>query len=285
MCGNISAQYFAPAQFIVNADNLRLRSAPHTNSKIIDVLNNGEILEFLEFAKHPEPGFRWYELLGQVWVKVNRVKDGQSGYVSGQYIQPAELGLKHGQNFERMPLFNWYGITLENEVPILTKTTPEIIGAKYQHIIVDTAESYVFIGSKDTYSEGSKNGTVFHNERLMMLYEGMEEEVGWSNVSVKLEVCHDYDFNSSPNFEIKERLFISVRNKENKEILYQELTDQFLHLEHMGFWIHFVGDLNGDGLPEIFMSELSEKAMRNLWFSSNGKMIELKSITTVAMGC
>lgn len=280
-------QYFAPNDLIVNATELRFREEPNQNGQVIDILDNGEILEFLEFVPHSEPSFQLYEKLSFTWLKTKRKLDGRTGFVFGQYIQPAKLALRYGQDYNKLPNLNWYGITLNNEKTKIETTFPEIVGSEHNKRIIDSLQSYVIIGSKDKYQVGQIDGTVFHNENLLILKENEHRVIEFKNeYKLKIEVCHDIELIADQeNESIIERLFITVIDTTEKEIVHQELTNQFNHKENKGFWIHFIGDLNNDFIPEILLSPLSEKGGRNLWFESQSQEIKLQSITEYGTGC
>jgi len=280
-------QDFAPKELIVNATNLRFREEPNQNAHIIDVLKDGEFLEFKEFVAHSEPGFNHYEKLIYSWLKVIRKQDGKTGFVYGQFVQPSCLALRYGQDYVKLPNLNWYGITLENEKPLLQISEPEIVGSKFNKMVIDSLQSYIIIGTKGSYKEGIIDGTVFHNENIFMLKEDESKVIEFQNkYKLKIEVCHDIEFKSEMSeVKIIQRLYVSIFNPNNKEILNQELTKQFNHMNNLGFWIHFIGDINKDFLPEMLISPINEKGGRNLWFESRNNQIKLQSITEYGTGC
>lgn len=281
-------QYFAPNELIVNATELRFREEPNQNAKIIDILEDGELLQFLDFVPHSdsEPRFLYYEKLASTWLKVIRKLDGETGYVYGQYVQPSCLALTYGQDYYRLPKLNWYGITLTQEIPFLNITQPVLEGGKHNRIITDSLNSYVIIGTKSEYEEGQFDGTIFHNENLLILKESDDKVIEIGNKhKLKIEVCHDVEFMNSNKKRTIERLYVTVFQKDGKEVLYQELTEQFNHTGNMGFRIRFVGDINKDNLPEILITPIHEKGGRNLWFISRNNTINLQSITKFGTGC
>lgn len=282
---NICGQYFAPKELIVNATELRFREEPNQNAEIIDILEDGELLRFLDFVPHSEPRFLYYEKL-TTWLKVNRKQDGKTGFVYGQYLQPSCIALTYGQDYYRLPKLNWYGITLKEEIPFLSITYPVLEGNEPNTVITDSLKSYFMVGTKKKYEEGQLDGTVFHNENLLILREDEYKvlEIG-NNHKLKIEVCHDVEFLNSNKKRIIERLYVTVFQKDGKEVLHQELTEQFNHTDNMGFRIRFVGDINKDNLPEILITPLFEKGGRNLWFMSRNNTIDLQSITEFGTGC
>jgi len=279
-------QFFAPGKLVVNATGLRFRSAPNVKSNIISKLEDGGLFDFISFVDNEEPNYQYYENLSFNWLKVRRQKTGKEGYVFGQYVTAASIGYKFNQTCSKLPPLNWYGIRLENEIPMLEKVQPEIKDDKYFAIITDSILSYVFLGTKNTYPKGPLNGIVFHNERNFEIRKEEERsEKDQNGNTISFEVCHDFDLADNEPINIKERLYFKIVDSKNKEILYQELTDLYHHIENLGFWIHFVGDVNKDGIHEIFMTSFGEKISRNLWFVSNGKSIDLHSITYYGPSC
>ena len=284
--GQSAGQYFAPEKLIVNATELRFRDGPNLTSTIIATLADGEVLEFLDFVNHSEPSYIYYERLNDIWLKVKRERTGNIGYVYGTYVRPANTGFKYGQDCHRVPLLNWYGIHLKNEIPILSEVYPEIEGGKWMPIIIDQTRAYFYFGTKDRYKVGPVVGDVFHNERLLYAREGEPGRIEDSKGNIiTLDVCHDFSIVDNKPTNIEERLTLRIINSDKREILFQELTEQFQHAGTLGFRIHFVGDINSDTVPEIFMTPINEKGGRNLWFISNHLKIELQSITYYGTGC
>lgn len=283
---NIYGQYFAPKELIVNATELRFRKEPNLSAEIIDILDDGELLHFLDFVPDRDPEFQYYERLGTSWLKVQRKQDGQVGYVYGQYVEPSCLALTYGQDYSRLPKLNWYGIKQKEEIPFLSMTYPVLLGDQSNSIITDSLESHLILGTKNTYEEGQVDGTIFYNENVLILREREYKliEIG-SKLKLKIEVCHDLEFVDTNKERTIERLYVTVYQKDGKEVLYQELTEQFHHTKNWGFRIRFVGDINKDNLPEILITPIKEKGGRNLWFMSRNNTIELQSITEFGTGC
>ena len=96
-------------------------------------------------------------------MKVKRNKDGEIGYVSGQFVKPQNIAYLNGQSCDRMQKGYWYGIYNEDGKTKLKRVNPEVKtkvdGSK---VLSVESDKYKFIiGSQEEFTEGVIQGKLF----------------------------------------------------------------------------------------------------------------------------
>lgn len=275
-------------EYIVAAENLNFRSQPNTESKIIGRLANGEKLTLLEINNQDGEDryccYPWVE-----WLKVKRNKNGEIGYVSGQYVKPQNIAYLNGQTCDRLQKGYWYGIYNEDGKTKLKKLKPEIKtkvdGSK---IISVKPEKYkLIIGSQEEFTEGIIDGKLLKypneyikigtNRKLLRIGENEFRLVCLGEI--KLE--NPYDL-----IRFNEKLeFLTI--KSYKDFKSEELSKCLFGFGNIGYQIHFFGDLNKDGIPELILSESGETEGGMLYYfmSNNDGKLELKSLANEDNDC
>jgi len=285
---NISAQTFIPNKLIVSANKLYFREGPGTKYNTIDFLKNGEIVSLIKYIPLDEPSYKFDGNYDQLWLKIKRISTGDIGYAFGKFLKPINIGFLKEQDCERIPPLNWYGIQqINNKDFEIKKTQPYIKKDVYLNDagIVDNKNSLFIIGLHDKIKTGEINGRTF-GKFLTKIKIGDDINIFESNKGqFLLQISGEYKQNNGRLIRIKENLHF-VHVNELGETNSQTLTDQFDHFGIFGFDIHFVGDINGNGYPDMIISETNGKKMAVYFFmSTDAGKIELQSITWQGPGC
>lgn len=277
---------FLPKKMMVNAENLRFRTAPSTNGKIITEFENGEYLEPLEVVYEDEREANTYDTFKDFWVKVKRLKDGQVGYTFGKYLEAANLAyLPYSDISEHAPKGNWYGLYRdENNAISIEKTTAPKARAEGESYMIDAAEGpfKLYLCMEQELPEGRiPNRGYLLDEDGISLKIGDFQDLGQDGANrFSLYCLGTVEFNP-PFLERKnERLVFVTETKEHgqRQYLQQDLTKDILQYGEVGYQILFSGDLNRDGVPDLILREASTKSGTIYFFMSNEKgELELQS--------
>ena len=104
-------------KLVVNASSLNLRSAPGLNAEVLRMLEEGEVVEFIEvFSVEPIQ-------IGKVhgyWLKVES-SDQIEGYTFSAYLVNSIVLFEEYNAPERLPKLNWYSLHREDGVDKLKK--------------------------------------------------------------------------------------------------------------------------------------------------------------------
>lgn len=275
---------------VVVAENLNFRNIPNVESKSKGFLENGELLTFLEFHKDGGSDYRYY--LSSSWLKVRRDKTNEIGYVFGQYVKPQSIAYMNNQDCDKIQSGYWYGIFEENGKVMLDSVSPKLVGMEmddFKSISVGVRKYKLIIGSQEKLREGQINGKLFP-------YPSEYVKIGTSLELLKIEnskfslVCTG-KVELRPPFLTRENeklIFLTTKGSRSKDKYQtQDLTKCFDSYGDIGFQIHFAGDLNEDGIPEIIFSESDETQGGTLYFfmSNSEGVLELKSVTGSVSGC
>lgn len=275
-------------EYIVVAENLNFRSQPNVESKILGRLANGEKLTLIEINNQDGEDryccYPWVE-----WLKVKRKKNGEIGYVSGQYVKPQNIAYLNGQSCDRMQKGYWYGIYNEDGKTKLKKLKPKVNSkADGSKVISVKSDKYkLIIGSQEEFPEGVIQGKLFKypNEyikigtnRKLLRIDGNEFRLVCTG-EVKLKAPYELS-------RFNEKLEL-LTIKSYTDFKSQELSKCLFGFGNIGYQIHFIGDLNKDGIPELILSESGETEGGMLYYFMSNKdgILELKSLTNEDNGC
>ena len=223
------------------------------------------------------------------WLKVKRNKNNEIGYVSGQYVKPQNVAYLNGQSCERIQSGYWYGIYNEDGKTKIKKVNPKVKTEvdESKNISVESKKYKLIIGSQEEFTEGVIQGKLFKypseyikigTNRKLLRIDGNEFRLIYSG-EVKLY----------PPYELQrvhgklELLTI----KSYTDFKSQELTKCLFGFGNIGYQIHFIGDLNKDGFPELILSESGETEGGMLYYFMSNKdgKLELKSLANEDNGC
>lgn len=292
--GNINAQTLKnchPQTLIVAAENLNFRAAPETKGKVIDQLDNGEVMTFLEIPQSEIERHRFINGLSYVWIKVQRNRTGEEGYVFGKYLKAANMAYQKYNDGDRIQKGNWYGIFKGKKSLQLEKINPKLGEMDgFSHMSTGEEKYQFLICSQKGLSEGAISGRLFDYESNSDIIKiGTRRQI-YSTTDRSFELVCTGEVKYDPPWMAREKervLFITeVRDGANRKYIQQDLTDCLLQYGEVGYYLHFVGDLNGDNIPELILSEGDTKMGVTYYFVSNAAgELELESRTVVSSKC
>lgn len=273
-------------EFMVVAENLNFRSEPNMESKILSKLDHSERLRVIEvhneYAEKRNPCY-----LSVEWLNVRRIKTGEVGYVSSRYVKPVNIAYLNGQSADRLQNAYWYGIYNENGRAKIKKVMPKLTRETDGEIFLESDKYKLIIGSQEELKEGNVEGELFQypneyikigtNRKLLSMGEKEFRLVCTGEV----ELANAYELS-----RFKERLlFLSIKSYKDYEV--QDLSTCLLGFGNIGYQIHFIGDLNRDGFPELILSETGDTEGGVLYYfmSNEEGKLELKSLTDGGNGC
>lgn len=278
-------------EYIVVAENLNFRSQPNPESKILGKLANAEKLTLIEINNQDGEDryccYPWVE-----WLKVKRNKNGEIGYVAGQYVKPQNIAYLNGQSCDRMQKGYWYGIYNEDGKTKIKKVNPkikrEVDGIPIDgNISVESNKYKLIIGSQEEFTEGVIEGKLFKypNEYIKIGTNRKLLRIGGNEFRL---ICTG-EVKLYPPYELQrvhEKLeLLSI--KSYTDFKSQELTNCLFGFGNIGYQIHFIGDLNKDGFPELILSESGETEGGMLYYFMSNKdgKLELKSLANEENDC
>ncbi len=273
-------------EYVVAAESLNFRSEPNSESKILDKLANSEKLTLIEI--HNEEGEdRYCCEPWSSWLKVKRDINDEIGYVSGQYVKPQNIVYLNGQSCDRIQSGYWYGIYNEDGKTKIKKVNPKIKKEADRIISVESDKYKLIVGSQEEFIEGAIQGILFKypNEYIKIGTNRKLLRIGGHEFRL---ICTG-EVKLKPPYELKrvyEKLEI-LTIKSYTDYKSQELTNCLFGFGNIGYQIHFIGDLNNDGYPELILSESGETEGGMLYYFMSNKEgeLELKSLTNEGTGC
>ncbi|MFK7773633.1 MAG: SH3 domain-containing protein [Saprospiraceae bacterium] len=275
-------------EYIVAAENLNFRSQPNPESKIIGKLANAEKLTLIEIDNQNGEDryccYPWVE-----WLKVKREKNGEIGYVSGQFVKPQNIAYLNGQSCDRIQNGYWYGIYNEEGKAKIERVNPkvktEVDGSK--NLSVESKKYRLIVGSQKEFKEGMIQGQLFKypNEYIKIGTNRKLLRIGGNEFRL---ICTG-EVKLEPPYELQrvhEKLEL-LTIKSYTDFKSQELTNCLFGFGNIGYQIHFIGDLNKDGFPELILSESGETEGGMLYYFMSNKdgKLELKSLVNEENGC
>jgi hypothetical protein len=289
--GQINGQHdekCLPKKLIVAAENLNFRTEPNTKSKTIGKLENSELLTFIKLLREENDGY--WSGISNSWIKVERVQTGEIGYVFGKYVKSQEMAYMNYHDADRIQKGNWYGIFQEGNKVKIEKSSPKIseLDEGFNSIVANNEKHKILICSQTEIKEGEINGKLFDNQREYL-------QIG---IQKRLIRIGDFEFSLACTGEVE--LKQGWMTRKNEKIIFQkmefdgsqrhysqqDLTECILQYGEVGYMIHFAGDLNNDGIPELIISEGTTHGGTVYYFQSNEKgELELASITGVSSNC
>ncbi len=193
------------------------------------------------------------------------------------------------QSCDRLQNGYWYGIYNEDGKTKIARVNPtirtEVDGSN--NLSVASKKHQLIIGSPEELKEGVIQGELFKypNEYIKIGTNRELPRIGQHGFRL---VCTGEVKLESPNIlqRVHEKLEL-LTIKSYNDYKSQELTNCLFGFGNIGYQIHFVGDLNSDGFPELILSESGETEGGMLYYfvsDKNGKL-ELKSLTNGGDGC
>ncbi len=252
--------------WMVAAENLNFRDAPNLNSKVIGQFENNELLELLELLETSD--FEWYKI---------RRKDKSEGYVHSKYIIPVNSAYGNYQDCSKLGNLNWYGIFQNGANISLNKVNPKLQSIDdYSMILMEDNNLKFFISTQEFIQEGEIQAYLNSNDEFI-------------RIGTNRQLYSDKGFNYSIVFA-GEYLYEGYLTRTKERIYLQRKTvtstttwelSQFLDgYGEYGYQLHFVGDINGDDIPEIIISEATTQYATFYYIMSNSQgKLELQSKT------
>ena len=271
-----------PKNLIVAAENLNFREEPNTESRVLDQLDNSELLETLELVKKGS------------WIKVRRKITNEVGYVFGKYVLPQNVAYPNFFDAWRIQNGNWYGIVEEENQLIFKSITPQITVEKDSFI----HESYIHSNEKNVkyiFCSQIELNPKKMSGQIMKQYQGKslipiggektfelsdKLKLNFSSSGVKSDLTFGYDYERVN----KERVTLTIIDSKEKRVF--DLSKDLLKFGESGYYLNFLGDLNDDGIPDFFLQEATTHGGAFYFFMSNENgEIELQSITWSSSKC
>ena len=277
-----------PEKLIVAAENLNFREGPSTDSKIIGKLTNSEFLTLVEI--HDREEIIYWNTFEFSWLKVERIQTGETGYVLGKYLKTPEMAYLNYHDSDRVQRGNWYGIYQEGEKIKVEKTYPKIaeLDEEFSSITGSREEHKILICSQDEIGEGEINGRIFENDTEYLKIGTQKRLVRIGDFEFSLACTGEVELNPPSLIRKNEKIIFLTTDIDGSRRHYfqQDLSDCISQFGEVGYQIHFAGDLNNDGIPELIISEGTTHGRSVYYFRSNeeGKL-ELASITGGSSKC
>ncbi len=289
--GKLVAQFnkqCIPSQLMVAAENLNFRELPNINSKIIGILTNSEILNVLEVHYSQENTYRNIHEFS--WIKVQRLQTKKIGYVFGKYLKTLETAYLDGSDSDRIQGGYWYGIYQEGEKIKIEKIIPEISKSRIRFNLTtkDGKKCKVLICSQNEIKQDKINGVLIEDDEEYLKIGTRKRLMSVGNNEFSI-ICTGRVELNPPTLIRKEEKVIFLITKidgSKRSFIQQDLSDCLSKFGEVGYQIQFAGDLIGDDIPEIIISEGDTRTSSVYYFRSNKKgILELMSITTTSNKC
>jgi hypothetical protein len=277
-----------PDKLMVAAENLNFREKPNTESRIIGQLTNSELLTLIEI--HEKKENIYWNTFEFSWVKVQRIQTGEIGYVFGKYLKTPEMAYLNYHDTDRIQKGNWYGIYQEGGKVKIEKTTPKIseLDEGFSSIVGSSENHKILVCSQDEIKEGEINGHILENDREYLKIGIKKRLIRIGDFEFSLVCTGEVELNPPSLIRKNEKIiFLTTEiDGSRRHYVQQDLSDCISQFGEVGYQIHFVGDLNDDGIPELLISEGTTHGGNVYYFRSNkeGKL-ELVSITGVSRNC
>jgi Bacterial SH3 domain len=277
-----------PKMLIVAAENLNFRSGPDTNTIVLAVLTNSEPLALIELQS--TSGTIYWNSVDVSWLRVKRIRTGEIGYVYGKHVKAAEMAYLVYYDCDRVQSGNWYSIFPDEGKIKMERTIPVIseFDKGFKSITGSKSEYEILICSQDELEVGEIDGILFENTITNLQFGTELQLLKIKDVEFSL-ICIGGDLVNTHNSGQRDERIIFQTAKVNgleKSYLHQDLSDCISKFGEGGYHVHFAGDINNDGIPELIFSEGTNNGSAVYYFKSNteGKL-ELQSITGSTSKC
>jgi hypothetical protein len=275
-----------PKNLIVVAENLNFRTQPNTNSKSIARLENSELLTFIGLVRENDED-NYYDISSS-WIKVKRNRTGEIGYVFGEYVMSQEMAYLNLNDADKIQSGNWYGIYNVGNKVLIEKSLPKISNSDEGFIsLVSNHEKHrIIICSQEIINEGEITGNLRDEESLKIGINKRLAHIG--NIDYSLACTGEYVIRNGNLIGENEKVILQKMFTSGliKNYTQQDLTDCLLQFGGGEYIIHFTGDLNNDGVPELIISEASTQQRAVYYFRSNKSgILELQSISYFYSKC
>ena len=285
-----------PKNLIVAAENLNFREKPTTQSRVIDQLDNSELLETIELVKNEEWGIYNYDFK-KSWIKVRRKMTGEVGYVFGKYVLPQNVAYPYYSVVERIQTGYWYGIHLNHLndstyfsqiTPIIKKEEEPCSGDTFPRLYSKKSFVDIFLCSQEKLNLDEVYGKSFSGflgKTLIpvggqKLFELRKQKVIFRSSGVEERYYSGYETERS-----KKEKFTMIVQSSNQEWSF-DLTKHILKFGESGYYLNFLGDLNNDEVPDFILQEATNHGGAFYFFMSNENgEIELQSISWSTNEC
>lgn len=285
-----------PKHLIVAAENLNFREEPNTKSRVIDQLDNSELLETLKLIEREDWGIYNYNFI-RSWIKVRRKATGEIGYVFGKYVLPQNIAYLHYSVVEKIQTGFWYGIHQNSDstrfysslVPLLKKEEESCSGEELLRLYSkNTPADIVFCSQKKLNPKIMIGQIIKPYQGKSLIPIGGEKTFDFSDDLKVIFKSSGYEFNSIgtsfPDRSAKEKITLTLSDPYVERNY--DLSKDLLKFGESGYYVNFIGDLNNDGIPDFFLQEATTHGGAFYFFMSNEKgEIELQSITWSSSKC
>jgi hypothetical protein len=263
-------------ELVVIADKLNFRTGPSTESEIFDTLVEGDLVTWLATERFPDcnPG-------NDCFIKVKRKNASEIGYIFGTFVKYADVAFLRQNVYrhrnQKLQVGNWYGILESTKGIILEKVTPSVASINSISTLVCEDEKYeLLICSQEILTEGQINGKIFNSPFQHINIGTLSHLLQLDSSVYSMAITGTSEFHIIDRLQRKNEriLFLTTTAKSSTLISTskQDLSNSFNLLApqgEIGFIVHFVGDLNSDGTPEIILSEGDNKNRLVYYFKSN----------------
>lgn len=276
-----------PNQLIVAATDLNFRAGPSTDSRIIGKLGDAERLTLIEV--HEQQERLLWSAFHYSWLKVERGQTGEQGYVFGKYVKTPEMAYLNHHDSDRAQRGNWYGIYQEGGKTKIEKTVPKFKEEDDHAPVIYSKDAHtILICTQEEVKEGEVQGQLFENERAYLKVGTKKELISIGKASFSLVFTGEVVLKPPILIRKNERVIFltTLFVGPERHYIQQDLTDCLSQFGEVGYQVHFAGDLNGDGIPELILSEATTRQASVYYFRSNQDgQLELVSITGAVSRC
>ena len=270
-----------PDKLIVVANDLNFRDAPSLNGKIIDKLDYGEDLTLIEVAI--EENWEFFYGFDELWLKVKRISTSEEGFVYGKYVQFKTSAYFARQDCERLQPGHWYGLYEKDSRVYLEKTKPYIKTSMdgYNSITSDSTKYQFYICSPNELIEGVMDGYI-PKDQYLNIHAGKKQRLFFKeNHQYYLACTGNVILDKGQLYTQDKKLhLLDIKSIDGKTIYHNQDLNPYLMYFGAGKSLHFVADINRDGIPDFLLGEGDNRAGANYFFLSNKDgQVKTESIT------
>lgn len=253
--------------YVVSVDKLNMRKSPSVDSDVINQLSKGEQVLHLESVLIGDKKICSYQ-----WLKIKRIATGEIGFICGQYVHSLNRAFLNYGDLDRLGSGFWYGISKSKGKILFKPIKPTIkefdgfrtlyLGKEYDLAFcleseIIQNEIFAFPAEEDEVKFG-----VGDRFRLPSSSNGNSHWIAMPGEAV---------LKNGVMYAENERVIFVKGERDNGLTNYkhQDLTDCLYRNGEGGYVLHFAGDINGDGVPELVLSEGNTKVGHVYFFMSN----------------